>query len=123
MFADAYFGFTGTTSFGSGLSFFANTSIGDIVAIQGFLGGFLFVPQGYVSGAPLSSSATWNNQTLDSLGVAPGTYGWSWGTGAGANQNFTLQIGPARVADGGSTVSLLGFGLLGLTALRRKLGC
>jgi hypothetical protein len=29
----------------------------------------------------------------------------------------------AGVPDGGSTVSLLGFGLLGLAALRRKLGC
>jgi hypothetical protein len=29
----------------------------------------------------------------------------------------------AAVPDGGSTASLLGFGLLGLAALRRKLGC
>src|SRR6266576_2878742 len=76
---------------------------------------------GYVSGTALSDSATYNNATFASLGVTPGTYVWTWG--AGANQNFTLQIGPAGVPDGGSTVSLLGFGLLGLTALRRKLGC
>ena len=33
------------------------------------------------------------------------------------------SITPAGVPDHGSTVSLLGFGLLGLVALRRKLGC
>jgi hypothetical protein len=82
----------------------------------------LNVPQGYVSGTALSGSATWNNATFASLGVTPGTYVWSWGNGL-PNQNFTLIIGGAGVPDGGSTVSLLGFGLLGLAALRRKLGC
>jgi hypothetical protein len=37
--------------------------------------------------------------------------------------SFTLQIGSVGVSDGGSTVSLLGCALLGLTALRRKLRC
>jgi hypothetical protein len=62
---------------------------------------------------------TFDNATFASLGVTPGTYEWTWG--AGANQNFTLQIG--AVPDGGSTVSLLGCALLGLAALRRKLSC
>ena len=79
------------------------------------------MPQGYVSGAALSDSMTFNNATFASLGVTPGTYVWTWGTGA--NQNFTLVIGAAGVPDGGSTVSLLGCALLGLTALRRKLSC
>ena len=47
------------------------------------------MPQGYVSGAALSDSMTFNNATFASLGVTPGTYVWSWGTGL-ANQNFTL---------------------------------
>jgi hypothetical protein len=63
-----------------------------------------------------------DNATFASLGVTPGTYEWTWGTGL-ANQNFTLIIGGAGVPDGGSTVSLLGFALLGLTAVRRRLGC
>jgi hypothetical protein len=75
-----------------------------------------------VSGNALSSSATWNNATFASLGMTPGTYVWRWGTGL-ENQNFTLVIGKAGVPDGGSTVSLLGFALLGLAALRRKLSC
>ena len=84
---------------------------------------FLQVPDGYVSGTALSSSATFNNVTLVTLFVTPGTYVWKWGDGA--DQNFTLQIGsvgvPPPVPDGGSTVSLLGCALLGLAALRRKL--
>jgi VPDSG-CTERM motif len=114
-------GFSGPTSFGSGNGDIASSGSGDRVGIVGLFGQ-LSVPDGYVSGAALLSSATWNNATFASLGVTPGTYVWSWGTGL-RNQNFTLIIGGAGVPDGGSTVSLLGFGLLGLTALRRKLGC
>ena len=69
--------------------------------------------------AELFTSMTFDNATFASLGVTPGTYEWTWGTGL-ANQNFTLIIGGAGVPDGGSTVSLLGFGFLGLAALRRK---
>jgi hypothetical protein len=65
---------------------------------------------------------TFNNATFASLGVTPGTYVWTWGTGL-RNQNFTLIIGGAGLPDGGSTVSLLSFALLGLAALRRKLSC
>ena len=34
-----------------------------------------------------------------------------------------ISVTPAGVPDGGATVSLLGYALLGLAALRRKLGC
>ena len=118
-----YTGSIGPTSFGSGDFFAANTGTGDYVGIVGFLSqGQLFLPQDYVSDTALSSSATWNNATFASLGATPGTYIWTWGTGL-PNQNFTLIIGWAGMPDGGSTVSLLGFGLLGLAALRRKLSC
>ena len=112
-------GFSGPTSFGSGNGDIASSGSGDRVGIVGLFGQ-LSVPDGYVSGAALLSSATWNNATFASLGVTPGTYVWTWGTG-GANQNFTLIIGGAGVPDGGSTASLLGCALLGLAALRRKL--
>ena len=118
---DIYTGFTGPTSFGSGAQFSANTGSGDFVGIADSVGS-LGVPTNYVSGAALMSSSTWNSATFASLGVIPGTYTWTWGTGL-PNQNFTLMIGRATVPDGGTTVSLLGFALLGLAALRRKLGC
>ena len=128
VFQDEYVGFTGPTSFGSGGFFFPNTGSGDYVGIEGQGFGpsgvirFLFVPQGYVSGAALSDSMTFNSATFASLGVTPGTYVWTWGTGL-ENQNFTLVIGGAGVPDSGSTVSLLGCALLGLATLRRKLRC
>ena len=118
-----YTGFIGPTNFGSGTLIFADTGSGDGV---GIFRRSIIVPQGYVSGSALSSSAIFNNATFASLGVTPGIYVWAWGTGL-ANQNFTLQIGLVSVPgvpgvpDGGSTVSLLVFGLLGLAVLRRKL--
>jgi len=118
-----YNGFTGPTSFGSGGVHFANTSSGDFVSIfAGFFFQDIFLPTTYVSNAALSDSMTFNNATFASLGVIPGTYKWTWGTGL-PNQNFTLIIGRAGVPDGGSTVSLLGCALLGLAAFRRKLSC
>jgi hypothetical protein len=95
-----YLGFSGPTSFGNGLLTFPNSGSGDAVGIHN--GGLLLVPLGYISGAALSSSATWSGETFMNLGVTPGTYVWSWG--AGANQNFTLI---AAVPDSGSTFGLL----------------
>ncbi len=80
---------SGPTSFGSGGGSPPFRGTGDHVGIDG-LQQLLFVPQNYVSGTPLSSSATWPFQTFTSLGVTPGTYVWTWGPGA--NQNFTLEI-------------------------------
>ena len=118
---DVYQGFTGPTDFGSGAGALPNTASGDFVGISG-VALELFVPLNYISGAALSDSMIFNNATFASLGVTPGTYTWTWGTGL-PNQNFTLVIGRATVPDGGTTVSLLGFALLGLAALRRKLSC
>jgi len=121
--ANFFQGVSGPTSFGSGGLRDADSGSGDYVGIGGSRGsGSVLVPQGYVSGTALSDSMTFNNETFSTLGVIPGTYEWTWGTGL-PNQNFTLIIGGAGVPDGGSTVSLLGCALLGLAALRRKLSC
>ena len=122
-----YTGFSGPSSFGPGTAIInASSDSGDSVSIIGaafFPGPGIFLPAGYVSGTALSDSSTYNSATFASLGVTPGRCTWTWGTGL-PDQNFTLQIGPVAgpsVPDDGSTVSLLGFGLLGLAALRRKL--
>jgi VPDSG-CTERM motif len=119
---DGYRGFSGPLSFGVGAFTLASSNGGDSVGIIFNGADLLLVPDGYVSNTALSSSSMYNNQTFASLGVTPGTYIWSWGTGL-PNQNFMLIIRGAGVPDCGSTVSLLGFGLLGLAALRRKLSC
>jgi len=101
--------------------------VGDLVGIQAasMVGGFptlIFEPDGYLFGDPLSGTATWNGTNFGNLGVNPGTYVWTCGTGA--DQNFTLIIGGgAGGPDGATTASLLGCPLLGLAAVRRKLSC
>ena len=114
--SDGYTGFTGPTSFGSGVGTLANSGNGDIVGIDGTLG-VLGVPHGYMSGSALSDSAIYDNATFSSLGLVPGTYEWTWGTGA--NQNFILRIGTAAVPESGSTFGLLLVAVSGLFGLSR----
>ena len=96
---------------------------GDIVGVDNgeFSPARFIVPQGYVSGAPLSDTMTFNNTTFAILGLTPGTYTWTWDGGA---DNFTLQIGPVLVP-GVPLPSALplfatGLGALGLLGWRRK---
>jgi len=104
-------GITGPTSFGSGgVLLFADSGSGDLVGVHGNTG-ILVVPDGYVSGDPLSNTATYLNRTFATLTVTPGTYEWTWGTGE--NQNFTLTIGPILVPEPASA-ALLGAALAGL---------
>jgi hypothetical protein len=113
-----FLGISGPTSYGSGMTVFANSGGGNIAGVNG-TGSFLFVPTGYMSGTQLGvSTDTWNNATLASLGVTPGTYVWNWGSGMNAD-SFTLQIGPTNgVPESGSTFALL-LGAVGtLIALR-----
>jgi hypothetical protein len=106
---DLYTGTTGPTSFGSGSFLPASSGSGDPVNIQGSIDN-LVVPAGYVSDSrTLSDTSTYSGQTFASLGVTPGTYEWTWGTGA--DQNFTLQIGAAVPAP------LIGHGLPALLAV------
>jgi hypothetical protein len=83
-----YGGISGPGSFGSGDAEPDGTNgSGDLVATSG--GSILLLPQGYVSGTPLSDSATWDDTTLSGLGVTPGTYTWTWGPDG--ENTFTLD--------------------------------
>ncbi|HLX97622.1 MAG TPA: PEP-CTERM sorting domain-containing protein, partial [Roseiarcus sp.] len=64
-----------------------------------------------MSGSPLSDTSTYDNATLATLGVTPGVYEWTWGTGP--NQNFTVDAVPEP-----STwiMALAGFAGLGVAA-------
>jgi hypothetical protein len=75
------------------------------------------VPRGYVSENPLTDSATYDGATFASLGVTPGTYVWTWGTGA--DQSFTLEIGTTPLP---AALPLFagGLGALGLFGWRKK---
>ena len=87
--ADIYRGISGTTFFGSGLDTVATISSGDIVGVKGSFG-ILAVPSGY-TGGPLSDTAIYSGASLTSLGVTPGSYVWTWGTGEHAD-TFTLDV-------------------------------
>ena len=53
--------------------------------LQGGSGRSLYVPSGYVSNTNISGTATYANTTIASAGLTPGTYTWSWGSGANAS--------------------------------------
>src|SRR5262249_56783244 len=98
-----YGGFTGPVSFGTNIGNIASTGSGDTVGLlaapmpPGATVSFIDVPLNYVSGAPLSDIATFNNTTISGLFLTPGTYIWTWGTGAHQG-TFTLDIiGPSAV--------------------------
>jgi hypothetical protein len=116
---------TGPSMFGSGGAAFPTSGSGGLVGIFPLfipsVSPQLIVPMGYVSGAPLSDSSTYDNQTFASLGVTPGTYEWTWGTGP--NQNFTLDI-PAVATPEPSSIMLLALslGLVILLAARYRRG-
>ena len=75
----------------------------------------IVVPAGYVSGDPLSSTSTFSGQTFSSLGINPGTYIWSWGSGANAD-SLTLAI---QLPEPG-TVTLMVVSGLAVGSLRRR---
>ena len=119
-----YDGATGPTSFGSGGLTTANSGTGDAVGLQVIeppTEAIIGLPEGYVSGHALSDTSTYDNMNFSMLGVTPGTYTWTWGTGANAD-SFTLQIGPAAVPET-STIALLALPLglvMWLTARRTR---
>jgi hypothetical protein len=49
--------------------------------LLGGSGRLLYVPSGYVSNTVINGSSTYANQTIAGMGLTPGTYTWSWGTG------------------------------------------
>jgi len=120
---NVYSGLSGPTSFGSGGPTVASSSSGDLVGILGFFPANLFLPQNYASGNPLSATSTYNNATFATLGVTPGIYTWTWGTGMHAD-SFSIYAGVPvpGVPDTGSTLMLLliAAGLMFLATCRSR---
>ena len=83
---DAYTGITGPMSFGSGELKLVTLGQGDRFGISGSSDSVM-VPDGYISGGPLSGNSTYFAQTFESLGITAGTYQWSW-----ASDSLTLNV-------------------------------
>jgi hypothetical protein len=75
-------------------------------------------PLAAISDSLLSDTSTYANRTFSSLGVTPGTYEWTWGSGA--NQNFTLEIGTAVPEPSTWAMLLIGFAGVRFIAYRRS---
>lgn len=113
---DAYFG----SATGAGLlgapptQTFDTTGSPDIFLIKanqvGPGTGFLGVPAGYVSGSPINTSSVYNNHSLASLGMDPGSYVWMIG-------NNTITLNAVTVPEPSSFAA---FCLLGATASCRR---
>jgi hypothetical protein len=113
---DYYFGVSGPLSFGSGPALtYASSGSGDAV---GLFTDELYVPAGYVSGSALADTSTYDNQTLSSLGLTPGVYVYTFGSGADADR-FVVDI--VAIPEPASAL-LLGppLGLVMLLAARRR---
>jgi hypothetical protein len=88
--------FSGPSSIGAVGTHGASTGSGDWVGIWFGIRSVL-VPAGYVSGQSLSGTGTYSSTTIAALGMTPGTYTWTWGTGGNAD-SFVLTIeSPAAV--------------------------
>ena len=117
---------SGPADFGTGaVPSFANSGSGAPTGINGTAGA-IGVPMGYVANTPLgTSAATWTGQTFASLGVTPGTYVWTWGSGPTAD-SFTLIVGGASniptLSEWGAVSLAAALGLLGFATLRRRRG-
>ena len=113
--AEGYNGITGPSQFGTGGLVAPTSSSGDIIGVNAFFFGDLFVNRGYVSGAPITARASFAGQTFASLGLTPGTYVFSWPA-----DTITLNIGAGAVPEPMTWAMLVaGFGIVGVTARRR----
>ena len=89
----AYSGINGPSDIGSSTVTNANLYTGNgAFGIQG-LDDSVLVPVGYISNTPISGTSTYFGKTISGLGLIPGTYTWTWGSGSNAG-TFVVQVGP-----------------------------
>jgi hypothetical protein len=115
-YADYYGTISGPTSFGSGgnnvASSGTSTAPNDTGAGVDGATGQLFVPGGYFANDPFTVSATWDNTTISQLGLTPGTYTWTWGSGANADD--LILIVPGAAVPEPSSLALMATGIAGI---------
>jgi hypothetical protein len=106
---NVYGNISGPTSFGPGTGKFEDSSSqsGDFFAVAGAAQAIL-VSTTYTSGDLISGTATWTGATFSSLGLNPGTYTYTWGSGPTAD-SLTVQVGASSVPEP-ATIWLLAMG-------------
>jgi PEP-CTERM motif len=114
LFVDGYIFVTGPLTFGTGGYSVASSKTGDAFGETGQLD----VPVGYTSGATLLGSSTFDGQTIKSLGLTPGTYVYTWGSGDHAD---SLSMNIEAVPEPSTwAMMLLGFAGLGFAGYRQR---
>jgi hypothetical protein len=68
-------------SFGTGGTPVTSNTGSTFGILSGGSGRLLYVPVGYTSNTTISGTSTYANQTISGMGLTPGVYTWSWGTG------------------------------------------
>jgi hypothetical protein len=112
---DEYVGVTGPSSFGTGGMVSQTGQSGDLFTLFGS-GNRFAVPHNYVSGTPISSTVTYANQTIASLGLTPGEYVYTT-----PNDTITVQIAAPSVPEPATwALMILGFGAVGAELRRRS---
>jgi hypothetical protein len=96
----------------------ANSGSGQTFGMWGD-GHDIVVPNGYVSGAALSGSSTFTGKTIAGLGLTPGTYVYTWGTGGNAD-SLRIQIGAAPEPSTLVLAAVGGTAMAGSLWLRRR---
>ncbi len=110
---------SGPANFGTGGETMASAASGDKVGIGiGLFQSCVLTPDGYVSGQHLSDTTTWDNTTIAGLGITPGAYKWTWGTGANAD-SFVIQT--VTPEPSGTALLVMALGTIGLYAWMRRL--
>ena len=102
---------SGPANWGPGGTTFANSSSGDLVALNPS-GAEIIVPDDYNFGDPLSETSTYLGASFASLGLTPGSYVYTWGTGDHA-ESFTLNVVAGSVPEP-STWAMMLLGLAGV---------
>ncbi len=109
---------SGPANWGPGATTFASSSSGDLVGLVPS-GAEIIVPDDY-SGGALSETSAYLGASFASLGLTPGSYVYSWGTGDHAD-TFTLNVVAGSVPEPSTwAMMFLGFAGLGYAAVRRK---
>lgn len=105
-------------AFGTGGFLNGGPDVGNVFGLDFVtVGGFITVPQGYVSGTALSGSTTFANQTFATLGLTAGSYQY-----AIPNDTVTVTI-PGSVPEPASLALIaLAAGAAGITRRRLSAG-
>lgn len=115
--ATLYLGVTGPASLGPGSSnVFAELFSGDYFIVGGSFGA-IGVNSNYISGTFFTNSATFENQSLSTLGLTPGTYVYTWGTGENAD---SVTVNVNAVPEPASTALLAIGGCALLLGMRKR---